>query len=68
MSQVAPSRFEPGDTPLDTETVDGLREKVRHLEGIITGLETLISQLKKNNDELRPLKFGKWSEQPTSWP
>ncbi|MCB8877811.1 hypothetical protein [Acidisoma silvae] len=59
MIQADPARSEPGDTPLDAETVHGLRAKVRHLEGIITGLETLIGQLKKNNDELRALKFGK---------
>ncbi|MCB8878542.1 IS66 family transposase [Acidisoma silvae] len=62
MIQADPARSEPGDTPHDAETVDGLRAKVRHLEGIITGLETLVGQLKKNNDELRALKFGKRSE------
>ena len=57
-----PARSEPDSAPPDAETADGLREKIRRLEGIIIGLETLIGQLKKNNDELRALKFGKRSE------
>jgi hypothetical protein len=37
----------------EAETVGGLHNKIRRLETIIVGLETLIGQLKKNNDELR---------------
>jgi len=62
MSHADPARSEPDTAPPDAETADGLREKIRRLEGIIIGLETLIGQLKKNNDELRALKFGKRSE------
>ncbi len=62
MSQADPARSEPDPAPPDAGTADGLREKIRRLEGIIIGLETLIGQLKKNNDELRALKFGKRSE------
>jgi transposase len=62
MSHADPARSEPDTAPPGTETVDGLREKIRRLEDIIIGLETLVGQLKKNNDELRTLKFGKRSE------
>jgi transposase len=49
----------------EAETVDGLRAEIESLRSIIIGLETLIGQLKKNNDELRALKFGKRSEKLT---
>jgi transposase len=62
MSHADTARSEPDAAPPDAEMVDGLREKIRRLEGIILGLETLIGQLKKTNDELRTLKFGKRSE------
>ncbi len=62
MSPADPARSEPDTALPEAETVDGLREKIRRLEGIIAGLETLVGQLKKTNDELRTLKFGKRSE------
>jgi transposase len=62
MSPADPARSEPDTALPEAETVDGLRDKIRRLEGIIAGLETLVGQLKKTNDELRTLKFGKRSE------
>jgi transposase len=62
MSQADPARSEPGAAPPDAETADGLRAEIAGLRSIIIGLEALIGQLKKNNDELRALKFGKRSE------
>ncbi|GAB0120375.1 IS66 family transposase [Acidisoma sp. 7E03] len=62
MSHADPARSEPATAPPDAETVDGLRDKVRRLENLVASLETLIGQLKKTNDELRALKFGKRSE------
>ena len=59
MSPADPALSEPDPVSPDAETVDDLRDKIRRLEGIILGLETLIGQLKKTNDELRALKFGK---------
>jgi transposase len=73
MSHADTARSEPDTAASDgantalseAETVGGLHDKIRRLETIIVGLETLIGQLKKNNDELRALKFGKRSEKLT---
>jgi transposase len=73
MSHADSARSEPAtaspDAPdaarSEAKTVDGLRAEIESLRTIIIGLETLIGQLKKNNDELRALKFGKRSEKLT---
>jgi transposase len=73
MSHADPARSEPATTSpgapdtarSEAKTVDGLRAEIEKLRTLIIGLETLIGQLKKNNDELRALKFGKRSEKLT---
>jgi transposase len=73
MSHADPARSEPdtvtstGADPIlpEVEIVGSLRAEIESLRTIIIGLETLIGQLKKNNDELRALKFGKRSEKLT---
>ena len=67
MSPADPDRSEPDAVlpgtadaaSLGAETVDRLREKIERLEAIIARQDLLIGQLKKNNDDLRALKFGK---------
>jgi hypothetical protein len=51
--------------PSEAETVDRLRAEIDDLRAIIARQATLIGQLKKNNDDLRALKFGKRSEKLT---
>ena len=73
MSPADPDRSEPDAVvpgtadaaSLGAETVDRLREKIERLEAIIARQDLLIGQLKKNNDDLRALKFGKRSEKLT---
>jgi transposase len=73
MSPADPDRLEPDvalpgaadAVPLDAETVDGLRAEIESLRAIVARQATLIGQLKKNNDDLRALKFGKRSEKLT---
>ena len=70
MSPADADRFEPdavvpvtaNAASLGAETVDRLREKIERLEAIIARQDPLIGQLKKNNDDLRALNFGKRSE------
>ena len=73
MSPVDSDRSEPNAAlpgaadavPLEAETVDCLRAEIESLRAIIARQATLIDQLKKNNDDLRALKFGKRSERLT---